>query len=283
MCVSPVYKVINGRWLPLGCGGCPDCKRKRIDAWVFRMLQEEKRSTSAHFITLTYDSAHVPISTNGYMTLTKGPSNCFTRFMKRLRKLCPHDQIKYYACGEYGENRSRPHWHAIVFNVSDENAYKQAWSLDGCLIGRVDVGTVTSKSIAYTCGYINKRKFATKHSRDDRVPEFSVMSKGLGENFVTPAISRYYQSDLSRMYLTKEGGDRIAMPRYYRNRILDEDQRAFQGSIVELAIGQKNSDDYARYLELYPNNELSYHDYIQRNREAVVHSFYSQSKKRNYD
>lgn len=303
MCVSPVYKMINNRWQPLQCGGCPDCKRRRIDAWVFRMLQEEKRSISAHFITLTYDTAHVPISPNGYMTLTKGydlvkrkkPTKkgnwykkkdrcCFTKFMKRLRKISSDDNIKYYACGEYGEDKSRPHWHAIVFNVSDDNAYKKAWSLDGCLIGRVDVGTVTDKSIAYTCGYINKRKFATKHARDDRVPEFSLMSKGLGENFVTPATKRYYSADLSRMYLTKDGGDRIAMPRYYRNRILDEDQRAMQGSIVELAIGKSNSEDYERYLQHYgQNNQLTYSEYVQRIRESKVQSFYSQSKKRNYD
>jgi len=276
-CLSPVYRNVKEQWLPVPCGGCVSCRRRRTDAWVFRMLQEEKRSTSAFFITLTYDPAHVPISPNGFMTLDKAE---FPRFMKRLRKLTDA-KLKYYACGEYGTDNKRPHYHAIIFNVPDEALIFEAWSLDGVNFGRVDVGQVSDKSIAYTVAYASKHNWHPDHSRDDRVPEFSLMSKGLGSNYVTPAVSKYHKADLSRMYLTKEGGDKIAMPRYYRDRIFDEDERAAQPSIIELSVGEKNTANYKRFLRLYGDTDLTYLQYLQTQRDAAVNSFRSSIKTRN--
>ena len=39
----------------------------------------------------------------------------FQKFIKRLRK--DYD-IKYFACGEYGDKTLRPHFHAILFGVN---------------------------------------------------------------------------------------------------------------------------------------------------------------------
>lgn len=278
-CLSPVYRNVKERWFPVPCGGCVSCRRRRTDAWVFRMLQEEKRSSSAHFITLTYDPDHVPISPNGFMTLDKGE---FPRFMKRLRKLCPDSVLKYYACGEYGTDNKRPHYHAIIFNVPDVDMIFDAWHLGGQPFGRVDVGQVSDKSIAYTVAYASKHNWHPDHVRDDRIPEFSLMSKGLGSNYITPAVSAYHKADLSRIFLTKEGGDKIAMPRYYRERIFDEDERAAQSSIVELSIGEKNTANYKRYLRLYGESDsFTYSQYLQTQRDAAVNSFRSSIKSRN--
>jgi len=37
--------------------------------------------------------------------------------MKRLRKHYSGRTIRYYMCGEYGENMGRPHYHAVFFNL----------------------------------------------------------------------------------------------------------------------------------------------------------------------
>ena len=37
--------------------------------------------------------------------------------MKRLRKRCG-DGIRFFHCGEYGEEFSRPHYHAILFTIT---------------------------------------------------------------------------------------------------------------------------------------------------------------------
>lgn len=133
--------------VPVPCGRCPICKHRRVNTWVFRLSQELKRSVSGHFVTFTYDTRHVPISDNGFMTLRK---KHFQDFMKRLRKLEPN-HLKYYAVGEYGTHNNRPHYHAIIFNVLDTGSYASAWEF-----GQIHIGHVSSDSIAYTMKYIDK-------------------------------------------------------------------------------------------------------------------------------
>lgn len=289
-CISPYYARVKDRWIPTPCGRCPPCKKRRVDSWVFRLLQEDKRSTSAHFITLTYNTDHVPISSNGFMTLDK---RAFPLYMKRLRKLVSGlsslygpsldgviPTLKYYACGEYGSKNHRPHYHAIVFNVPDEAMFFDAWHLGGKSLGDVHVGNCSGDSIAYCMKYIDKRSDRL-HARDDRIPEFSLMSKGLGSNYMTPAIVDYHNADLSRFYLTVEGGHKVAMPRYYRERVFDEDARASLGSIVELAMGKANSDNYEAYLKYRGDNlDFSYSDFVQSQRDAQVSLFYNNQKSR---
>jgi len=293
-CLSPYFRQVKGDWMPFPCGRCPPCKKRRVDGWVFRMLQEEKRSSSAHFITLTYDPAYLPISPNGHMTLDK---KAFPDYMKRLRKLCYAwgvryyadetlctdlvPKLKYYACGEYGSEYSRPHYHAIVFNVPDDEMFYKAWSLDGNHLGMVHVGQVSADSIAYTVGYINKRQLTTPRRDDDRVPEFSLISKGIGSNYVTPSVKSYHTVDLSRNYLTKDGGSIIAMPRYYRDRIFDDDERSYQQGLAQIATGKRNSDLYADFLTRYSRLPgYTYDQYLESQRLGAVDAYYNNQKKR---
>lgn len=167
------------RQIPVPCGKCPPCLKRRSNQWAFRLQQHEKVSSSAIFLTLTYDNHSVPITDKGFMTLHKPD---FQKFMKRLRKLHPKGKsLKYYAVGEYGSTNYRPHYHAILYNaditVEDQSLLEQAWSLDGIPIGHIHVGLVSGASIAYTVKYIHKGKLIPVHSNDDRLPEFSLMSK----------------------------------------------------------------------------------------------------------
>lgn len=100
-------------------------------------------------------------------------------FFKRLRKSQPEGtSIKYYTVGEYGGKTFRPHYHAIVFNAAI-NTIQDAWQM-----GTVHYGTVSGASIGYTLKYMAKISRIPLHSNDDRVPEFALMSKGLGEAYL---------------------------------------------------------------------------------------------------
>lgn len=174
MCYTPYYKLDDnnvGQSFP--CGKCPKCLARRASSWSFRLMQQDKHSDSSLFITLTYDTKHVPITEAGYMSLRKRDVQLF---FKRLRKLQNGNQrspIKYYVCGEYGGRTERPHYHALIFNSQVEKI-SPAWDL-----GNVHYGTVEGASVGYTLKYMQKPKVIPKHCNDDRVPEFSLMSKGL--------------------------------------------------------------------------------------------------------
>lgn len=229
------------RYLPVPCGKCPPCLSRRANGWQFRLLQHEKVSESAIFVTLTYDTRHVPISKRGFMSLDKQD---FQKFMKRLRKVSPKlPKISYYAVGEYGSTTFRPHYHAIMFNVNPDNV-PLAWTL-----GEIHIGQVSGASVAYTTKYLNKGKIIPTHAKDDRVPEFSLMSKGLGANYLTPEMIAYHKADLSRNYVTVEGNVKIAMPRYLREKIYDDEERAAQAREIAksaAAAEQDRRDAHAR-------------------------------------
>lgn len=238
-CDTPYYVEI--RWqpekVPVPCGRCPPCQSRRVSMWSFRLMKEEERSDSAYFVTLTYDTDHVPITKKGFMTLQKRD---FQLFMKRLRKIQPKNakKISYYACGEYGSRNYRPHYHSILFNCAEETIAK-AWTA-----GTTYVGSVTGASIAYTLKYINKGKLIPLHSNDDRVPEFSLMSKGMGSNFLTPSIIKHYKNDLRITTITLEAGVKIPLPRYYKDKIYNEDERKQQAFYIKKVLAE--SDQRAR-------------------------------------
>lgn len=218
MCIN---KYIDKEGQAFDCGKCPACRAKRVSQWNFRLQQEERRSTSAYFVTLTYSNMAVPITKHGFLTLEKRHLVLFWKRLRKARKST--EKVKYYQCGEYGSKNARPHYHLIVFNVQPSDIV-DAWQIDGKPIGNVFFGTVTGDSIGYTLKYMNKPGKIPLHARDDRQPEFSSMSKGIGENYITNAAREFHLSDKQRMYVVLPGGIKVSMPRYYKNKIYDEQQ-----------------------------------------------------------
>lgn len=184
-------------------------------------MQEYRVSTSAFFVTLTYDTDNVPLTRNGFMGLSKRDCQLF---FKRLRKLNPDATLKYYLAGEYGGQTMRPHYHLLLFNAVGDSLSK-AWSL-----GAIHVGAVTRASVGYTLKYMSKVSKVPIHRNDDRLPEFALMSKGLGANYISEAMVQWHKSDLqNRMYCAIEDGKKVSMPRYYKQKIYSEDERRAAG------------------------------------------------------
>lgn len=204
----------------------------------FRLMQEEKISQSAHFITFTYDTNNLVLTPTGRRSLC---SYHLQLFFKRLRKhhgshyhcLQP---IKYYAVGEYGSKTKRPHYHAIIFNA-DIELIEKAWTVDGNLIGDIYYGDVCEASIGYTLKYLSKKRSAGLYGDDDRQREFAVSSKGLGLSYLTPNMRFWHKADLyNRRYLTLKGGLKVAMPRYYYEKLYDGyemDLLNMSGSLIQ--------------------------------------------------
>ena len=234
-CITPFYKKekFRGESIPFPCGKCPPCKKRRTSGWSFRLMKEEERSKSALFVTLTYDTQYVPITRNGYMTLDLKD---LQKFFKRLRKL-ENEKLKYYAVGEYGSTKKRPHYHIILFNANRDNI-PRAWALNNKSIGNYHIGNVSDASVGYTLKYMSKNSQIPMHKNDDRKKEFSVMSKGLGSNYLTPQMINWHKIQLEeRMYVPIKDGKKIAMPRYFKDKMYTEDEKdkinKYMGKIIE--------------------------------------------------
>lgn len=279
-CQKPIMirnKSVTRGSIQAPCGKCENCLKRRVSNWSFRLLQEDKVSDSSYFLTLTYGSEFcpVPVTKNGFMDLSK---HHLQLFFKRLRKAHGSDgdigkSLKYYAVGEYGGKRQRPHYHIILFNARLElligakyaDAVKSGiLELDGkrqfeceywsdakldAYRGGITIGKVSGASVGYTMKYVSKPSKVPMHRNDDRTPEFSLMSKGLGESYLTGAMVTWHKNAMAeRQYCVLEDGKKVSMPRYYKNKILSLQEKECLRAInvLEAMKGNKKRVSTAR-------------------------------------
>ncbi|QCQ85117.1 replication initiator protein [Blackfly microvirus SF02] len=263
MCINPISLKGPERTVP--CGKCMECRKRKVSGWSFRLMQEDKISTSSHFITLTYDTNKVPITNKGYMSLEKRDLQLF---FKRLRKshIKNSGTIKYYAVGEYGGKTWRPHYHIILFNA-DIKLIQSAWNN-----GQVHYGNITEASVGYTLKYISKPGKIPQHKKDDRQKEFTLCSKKLGANYLDGGLPEWHKSDLeNRCYTNLTDGKKGAMPRYYSDKLYtkEEKERIVNNQINRMA---------ARIIKSDPFNARNIHNTREYKKAAVEHLLKPDSK-----
>lgn len=238
-----VYVRQEDRHVPVPCGQCPECLKRRSAQWTFRIMKELPNWEKHYFLTLTYDPQFCPMSKNGFMTLKKDDVQ---RFFKRLRKNTD-GKLRYYMVGEYGTTGDRPHYHILLMADSKvlETDIVRAWidPKTDLVLGHVHFGDIRPGSIQYTVGYMNKGRWRPLHDRDDRVPEYASMSKNLGLSWLTPRMSEFIISSPERPYVHFEGR-KVALPTYYKRRIFD-----YSGG--------------KRLLEQHPSYLVHFYDFLQ--------------------
>lgn len=241
---------LNGKeiWpeILIPCGKCIGCTVERSKQWATRMMLELKYHERACFITLTYDDEHVPIShypdSNGVchesLTLCKED---FQKFMKRLRRRYEYHEdgqkIRFFACGEYGGQTRRPHYHAILYGIDfHEDRRVHERTKDGyCLYrsptleslwpyGYSMIAEVNWNTCAYVSRYCTKKKYGRQniyYQTFNIESEFNLMSRrpGIG--------AKYFEEHGEEVYINQEiflsnnkGGLKVRPPAYF-DRLYD--------------------------------------------------------------
>lgn len=225
---------------------------------------------SSYFVTLTYDTANVPLTEHKFMTLNKRHVQLFMKNLRYAQHGSKKSCIKYYLCGEYGGMSYRPHYHVLLFGADlslliglrdakfvDMGTLK----LDGkipyyCTLwpyGHLTVGTVSGASIGYTLKYMHKPFRIPQHVNDDRQREFSHMSKGIGVNYLTPSMIAWHKASLlDRMYLNVDVDQKCAMPRYYKDKLYTDEER----QEIQIAFLKKDRPE----VTLTRNDQMRYSD-----------------------
>lgn len=175
-----------------------------------RLLHELTNWTVYSFVTLTYSEECLPTVGGPFSSRGTLCRRDFTLYCKRLRRAIAPRKLKYYACGEYGATTLRPHYHAILFGVSDRKIIETAWSK-----GFVKVLPVSVETFRYVTGYIDKgaswSRIRADYTAAGLEPPFKAQSTGLGKQYALDN-ERIFSN---RKYLTVNGF-KYGLPRYYR-------------------------------------------------------------------
>lgn len=302
------------------CGKCENCRKRAISAWSVRLLWEQKKCISSNFITLTYDSKSLPVSASGYSTLCKRDVQLFFKRLRKAHAGVGKKSertIKYFCVGEYGGKIGRPHYHIILFNA-DVTKIQEAWSQRRWYINKVeakrrssnsrgekgalyrivkkavrqhngqihygDSRGVTEASVGYCLKYMMESKDDSAAPPDyDVEKEFRLMSKGLGVSYLNAQNMRWHHEDLAnRMYMEIELGRKVAMPRYYKERIYNKKEKV----VVKESSQHRMVDKlYQDLFTLYSQDFNKYHRESKARRESARHRvrlLKIKNKKKNY-
>lgn len=210
------------------CGQCIGCRLERSRQWAIRCHHEAQLHGDNCFLTLTYNNQHLPA--DGSLDV-----RVFQLFMKRLRKKYGAG-IRFYHCGEYGEQFGRPHYHACIFGFDfpDKKLWKttdrgdrlyRSESLEELWpFGHSSIGEVNFQSAAYVARYIMKKvngdRAAEHYTRVDPEtgevthlkPEYTTMSRrpGIGHGWYEK-----YKDDVFPHDYVVMRGKKIKPPKYY--------------------------------------------------------------------
>lgn len=204
----------------VNCGKCVFCKMQKATDWSARMLHESGYHKSSLFVTLTFDEDHCPLSIK---------KEELQKYLKRLRKRLSPRKIRYYACGEYGEEMGRPHYHLIIFGVNyndfefkdkilKNGMWHDVYDCESWMKGNVYLGDVTADSCRYVADYINKVYFGDMekevYKNNGLESPFQLYSKGLGEKWIYDN-----EKQLRQRYGYTIKGKNRGLNRYYRNKL----------------------------------------------------------------
>lgn len=220
----------------LPCGQCVGCRLERSRQWAVRCVHEARLHEHNCFLTLTFSDANLALDGSLH-------KEDFQKFMKRVRKRYPH-KIRYFHCGEYGEQLQRPHHHAILFghDFHDKQLLKvqngqpmytskelsELWPF-----GYAVIGSVTFESCAYVARYIMKKVTGDKAAEHygDKQPEYTTMSR-------RPGIGAEWWAKFKQDVIT---GDKVVIrhglyckpPKFYDKQLEVENPRRYAKTKAE--------------------------------------------------
>lgn len=278
-CTYPVTLNVKGKGVTVRCGKCMECLIDNVTQWATRLKAELYNSDNAFFVTLTYNDKDP--SFTGHVE-----KDHFRGFIKSLRNQVDYEyrkaekvpeiakkreNIRYFGCGEYGETE-RPHYHLLIFNlplfrdkrakffnyqVEANKAIDSAWGK-----GFISIGSVTPASIHYVCKYIMKGRDYKGRKKDP----FRLMSTNpaIGSNYVNLENQDYHR--LTEHYQVRINGENNKMPKYYKSKLLDDDDKE---RLKEKAIAASKDD--LDWYELSPEEKVHrIHTMIEFQREKEI-------------
>ena len=190
-------------YVPVACGKCYECRKKKardIDTLLARedfiggLIREYGFSDENNIATLA-----------------------LRKFLERCRKKTGKS-LKHWCVTELGEDRGRIHLHGIFFGNNAAELALEKWRYGYIFIGNF----VNEKTINYISKYmlkddLNNREFTGK----------VLTSAGMGKQYFERGDWKFnkYNGKDTREYYVFKNGTKAMMPRYYRDKIYNEEEK----------------------------------------------------------
>lgn len=255
------------RYVPIGCGRCIECMKKRKRHWQVRLHEEIKSDNTGKFVTLTFNEEKLDelekeaetTEANEIATLA------VRRFTKRwIRKY--GKSIKHWLITELGhENTERIHLHGILWTEKTNEEIEERWQYGNIYVGQY----VNEKTINYIVKYVTKIDSDHKNFQGKILP-----SPGIGKGFLNKwdAKQKKFKGEETDTTFRLPNGYEVDMPIYYRNyiyteqerellwgQILDKQERWVMGHKIDVSTS-KGEIEYENALNYYQtvNKRLNY-------------------------
>lgn len=273
--IVPQMKDPRVQYVPVGCGKCMECKKKKANEWKVRLSEEVRNRNDGIFVTLTFSDESIKElgetikGLEGYNRDNEIATVGVRRFLERWRK--KHKKsVRHWLVTELGHNGTENiHMHGIIWTDKGGDEIEKIWKYGHVWTSDRNKGYVNERTINYIVKYVNKT--------DERNKDYQskiLTSNGIGRRYTErmDSTKNEYKPKKTKEVYTNRQGYKVALPIYYRNKIyseeereklwlekLDKQERYINGQKIDVS---KNEDDYwatlkeARKL----NKELGYGD-----------------------
>lgn len=251
----------------LPCGRCLDCRITRQRDWALRCQHEAQfhkhkdGSSNTCFLTLTYDDEHLP---NDWSVDVRA----WQLFAKKTRKRL--GSFRFLAVGEYGGEKLRPHYHALIFGqdfshdrVPMTDADGNPYFLSATLAklwpqGIHHIQLMTQETVNYCCRYtIDKIQSEEELERINPftgevwtvAKPFAVMSRGgrTGDGGIGSKWYKTYHKDVFPRDKIISNGRELPVPRYYTKKLKEENEE-----LAAIVQGQRDKFTAATAVDRTP-------------------------------
>lgn len=261
--------------VPIGCGNCMECRKKKAREWQVRLLEDIRHNKNAIFITLTLSNEEITKlyndekvkNYNGYEKDNKAATLAVRRFNERWRKKYKK-AIRHWLVTELGHNGTENiHIHGLIWTDKTlkeiENIWQYGWTWAGTY--------VNEQTINYITKYINKKDEQHKTYKSK-----IMTSAGIGSGYVErkDANNNKYNNENTKEYYTTRTGHKITLPIYWRNKIYTEEEKE------KLWINKLNKE--IRYINGkkidISNGDCEYNEHLKAAQEQNIRLGYGTGK-----
>ena len=218
--------------VPIGCGKCEECRRKKANEWMIRLDNEYRniKNERCRFITLTFNKESLKKYTELAIEEIKRKKEthygidirniackiAIRRWLERIRK-DTGKSIKHWIITELGGGHSkRIHMHGFIWtdNIDTLEKWTNGYTYEG--------DYMSPKAITYTTKYMMKI-----NKREPMYMPKIMTSKGIGSEWINTVDARrakYIPNGTLEEYVDQQGNKR-GLPIYYRNKLYTEDEK----------------------------------------------------------